>query len=172
MISDRYWSAVKQFIVKPLQTVALTIDVRFFRDDVKAAVILESIPVPISAEPNIIAQKTRKIVGHMPRMPPVAVKSSSEVLPVEKLIPHHNDSMIAIGLKANWGWRTMMPTAPSIAPINNTNNVLTRSTMRVTVIAGISRVQGVMLKVERTAEVISAGLAIASEWSPNSPTSR
>ncbi len=59
MMSDRYWSAVQQFITSPLVTVALTMLVRRRRRLVNASVSLVSIPDPIMTDPKSMALNTR-----------------------------------------------------------------------------------------------------------------
>ncbi len=80
---DRYWSPVQEFRNSPLPTVALMSERDRLMRDVMAWVIVPSIPVPIMAPPNIMAESTRYMVGSIPSMPDVDTSGSSRVLPVD-----------------------------------------------------------------------------------------
>ena len=71
----------------PEHTVAPTIDVRFWRRLVKLRVMEASIPVPIIAAPNIIAESTSATVDIIPEIPLVDTRLSSRSMPVSMAFP-------------------------------------------------------------------------------------
>ena len=128
--------------------------------------MVPSIPVPIIAPPNSMADSTRYIVGSIPSTPPVSTSGSSISLPVDRevLVSNILSELVTAGMipsppassEAICGWNIHIPTSPAAEPAANVSVVPARRHIMAMVMAGITSTHGVMLNVELMACIISS----------------
>ena len=164
---DRYWSPVQLLRNSPLPTVAATSERARRRREVITRVIRPSMPVPIIMPPNVIAESTSHTVGSMPSMPPVLTSGSSRALPVFMSVAVASSRPAAescdmieasadpVSDSTMPGCSRRMPMSPASEPMASVHAVLKRRIIISKVIAGMTRVQGVMTNVRSMASIIS-----------------
>lgn len=152
---------------RPAPTLLATMEKRVRRPFIRVEVMVESMPVAIMAVPNIIAQRTNAIVGSIPVMPPVLTRLSNVANPVLNSTGFQS-KLVTMGtlpppsISTMPGWKRKMPAKPSMELIKRVNWVLTRITIKIMVMSGISRVHGVITKCSSRAAVITPDSIAAS----------